>query len=91
VIRLAAQHLGVSRQAVYDAIHKYSTVKDVLDEERASVVDEAEGRLIKAMRNDREWAIKMILRTQSDRYIKKEKREHSGDAITFNIQPPDGS
>lgn len=80
VITLAAKKLGVSRQAVHNAVNKYVTVKDALDEAQAVTVDEAEGRLIKAMKTDQKWAIKMILRTQGgERWQETQRVEHAGE------------
>jgi len=72
----AAESLGVSRQAVYDAVARYKTVKDELHKWRKTAVTEAEGRLFDAMRRDEEWAIKMVLRTQRpEHWERTQKRE----------------
>jgi len=86
----AAEAMGVSRTAVYDAIRRYKTVKKELHKWRETAITEAEGRLFDAMREDEEWAIRMILRTQRpEKWEPKQKKqieqENTGE-VTFNVK-----
>jgi hypothetical protein len=85
----AAEALNVSRTAVYDAIRRWKTVREELHKWRQTAITEAEGRLFDAMREDEEWAIRMILRTQRpEKWEPKRQQEveHSGNVgLTINI------
>jgi len=97
----AAEALNVSRTAVYDAIRRWKTVREELHKWRQTAITEAEGRLFDAMRQDEEWAIRLILRTQRPEKWepkKKQQLEHSGpDGAPINVvfesdtPDPDGS
>ena len=95
IIAGAARILDCSRTTVHKAVNEFETVREVLEDERASTVDEAERRLVKAMRSDAPWAIKMILRTQGgDRFTPTRKQEISGPSggpveIVFDGEIPD--
>ena len=84
IVAGAARLMGCSRTTIYKAVKKYPTVEEVLDEERASKVDEAEGRLLKIMRmdghKDQMKAIRMVLRTQGGkRWQETQRIEHAGE------------
>jgi len=85
----AAEALNVSRTAVYDAIRRWKTVREELHKWRQTAITEAEGRLFDAMREDEEWAIRMILRTQRPGKWEPKRQqqvEHSGSVgLTINI------
>jgi len=86
----AAEALNVSRTAVYDAIRRWKTVREELHKWRQTAITEAEGRLFDAMREDEQWAIRMILRTQRPEKWepkRQQKVEHEG-GFAVQINPP---
>ena len=59
----AARHLGVSRNALANFIHRHPALTTVLADCRESRVDTAESGLDKAIKNGEAWAIALTLKT----------------------------
>jgi hypothetical protein len=95
VVSQAAEALGCTPRTVYRYADRYVTVQEALDESRRDIAGEAEGYLI-AMMRDREHnkhydAVKDVLRMYhpDDFTDEKTEQEHSGEAFTVKINPPD--
>ena len=83
---VAARRLGCVRQTVDRYIRDFPTVAAVYWEERESIVDMAEGKMLKSLQND-EWpAIKFVLTTLGkDRgYIERQEVENDG-TLTIKV------
>jgi hypothetical protein len=61
IITLAAQSLGVTRQAIWRRVKDNPDLKAVIEEERDGVLDIAEGALYTALLNNEPWAVKFAL------------------------------
>ena len=59
----AARHLGVSRNALANFIHRHPALGKVLSDCRESRVDTAESGLDRAIKNGEAWAIALTLKT----------------------------
>ena len=63
IMSLAARLLGCTRWTIYNYIERHPTVKQAYEEQRQTIVDLAEGQLVKKL-DAGEWpAIKFILAT----------------------------
>lgn len=93
---VAAKVLGCSRQTVDNYIGRYVTVKAAYQEQRETLVDIAEGKLMKKLDTD-EWpAIKFILTTLGKERGYTERTEVTGAEgkavviqYTGNVNPDD--
>ena len=77
-ITTIANRLGVSRQTVYNLMRKYTTFGQAVSDERETLKDFAEGKLLKQIEAENMTAIIFYLKTQAkDRgYIEKIEIEH---------------
>jgi hypothetical protein len=75
VVTTVAKRLNCTRQTVYRLIKKYATVKEALDDERESLKDFAEGKLLSQINEGNITAIIFYLKTQAkDRgYVEKQE------------------
>jgi hypothetical protein len=87
LVSVAARALGCSQTTVQRYIREYPTVAQVVQDQRARLVDSAELRLVEAIETKAEpWAIAMVLKTLGkDRgYVERVEQEHSGSvALTW--------
>ena len=60
---VTAKILGCSRQTVDNYIERYATVRSAYEEQRETLIDVAEGKLIKKLDEDEWAAIKFVLMT----------------------------
>lgn len=85
---VAARRLGCVRQTVDRYIRDYPTVREVYEEERESLVDLAEAKLLESVNNS-EWpAIKFVLVTLGkDRgYVERQEvTGPDGGAVTVRV------
>lgn len=81
IVKNAAGKLGVSRQAVYNAIKKYPSVKEAFDDSREDTLDFAESKLFEQIAQGNMTAIIFYLKTQAKHrgYIEKQEIANSGD------------
>lgn len=63
LISLAAKRLGCSANTIYRRAERVPSVRQVIDEARAELVDNAEAALRKAVDNGAPWAVALVLRT----------------------------
>ena len=62
-ISIAAKALGVDRSSLYDFINKHSDIKQLVTDERESLVDVAESALKSAVVAKEAWAVCFTLKT----------------------------
>jgi hypothetical protein len=79
--QLAAEALGCSRRTIANYVKEHPTVAEAYDEAREVVLDVAESKLIAAIEDGKEWAVKFYLSTvgKSRGYTQKQEIEHSGE------------
>ena len=75
---IAAKILGCSRQTVDNYIERYATVRAAYEEQRETLVDVAEGKLIAKLDEDEWAAIKFILMTLGKSRGYTERQEITG-------------
>lgn len=63
IITLIAQRLGVTRKALYEYIEK-KEFQSLINDEKESILDLAESKLLNKLNKDVDWAIKFILTTR---------------------------
>ncbi len=82
----AAQSLGVTRQTLYNYRNRYSTVRDAIDEQRETMLDNAESVLYDAVLAGEAWAVCFFLKTQGKKrgYIERLQQESTGE-ITVRV------
>lgn len=78
VVVTIARRLGVTRQTVYSYAKKWKTVQDVIDDERETMLDMAEGALYKAVANDNMTGIIFLLKTRGKERGYVERQELTG-------------
>ena len=61
IISLIAKRMGVSREALTRWINKNPSFWEYIYEERETIIDIAETKLIKKLNEEQDWAIKFIL------------------------------
>jgi len=73
-----ARRVGCSRTTVYNAMERYATVKQAIQDEKDSLKDMAEGELLKQIKGGNTTAVIFYLKTQAkDRgYVEKQEIEH---------------
>jgi hypothetical protein len=86
IITTIAKRVGCSWETVKRHIQKYPTVKRAYEEERESIVDLAEVKLIKAIENDDMSAIKFYLTTigKSRGFTEKQEIDQKSE-VTFRV------
>ena len=62
-ISLAAKSLGVDRSSLYDFVNKHDDIKQLITDERESLVDIAESALKSAVIEKEAWAVCFTLKT----------------------------
>jgi len=80
-VSAAARKLGCSRTTIMNYVKRYKCCRTALQEQRESMVDDAETGLRTAVLNQEDWAIKFVLMNLGkDRGygIEKFEHEHSG-------------
>ncbi len=60
---LAAKSLGVARSSLYDFVNKHPDLKEIISDERESLVDIAESALKSAVVGKEAWAVCFTLKT----------------------------
>lgn len=80
MVYLAAQLLNCTPKTVYNYIKRYATLRDEAENQTGLVTDTAQLRLIAAIYNNEQWAIKWWLATKGkDRgFVEAARIEHSG-------------
>ncbi len=82
LLYMAAKKLGCTSGTVINYMHRYPTIKEVVDERRGERVDIGEAQLDKAVLAGEAWAVQFLLKTQGkDRgYVEKSEQDikHSG-------------
>jgi len=96
VVARAAKALDCAPKTVYRYADRYVTVEQAMEEARMDLAAEAETHLVAMMRDadspaQRYKAVKDILRNFHPNGFTDERteNEHSGDAFSINIHPPD--
>ena len=87
LISTVAQRLNVSRSTVHNYLERYPELNDLVIEERESILDFAESKLIKKINEEESWAIKFMLSTQG----RLRGYGKSGEALTESVnmdKPP---
>ena len=81
IVSVAANNLGVTRNALHRRIQRSKRLQKVKWEARETIVDIAEGKLFKALTNDDWRAIKFTLATLGkDRgYVERLETEEKGE------------
>ena len=76
----AARSLGISRNAIHQHVNANPELKQILDDSRQTMLDEAENALLSAVREKRGWAVCFTLKTigQERGYIERADQSHSG-------------
>ena len=62
-ISLAAKSLGVARSSLYDFVNKHDDLKQLITDERESLVDIAESALKSSVIKQEAWAVCFTLKT----------------------------
>ncbi len=87
-ISLAAKSLGVARSSLYDFVNKHDDLKQLVADERESLVDIAESALKSAVVGKEAWAVCFTLKTigKSRGYVERvEQTGANGGAIQHNV------
>ena len=76
-ISLAAKSLGVARSSLYDFVNKHDDLKQLITDERESLVDIAESALKSAVVGKEAWAVCFTLKTigKSRGYVERVETE----------------
>ena len=75
-----ARLMGVSRKAIHAHVNANPELKQILDDSRQTMLDEAENALLSAVREKQGWAVCFTLKTigQERGYIERADQSHSG-------------
>ena len=86
ILSAVARELGISRTQVHRRINSNQSLKDATNEARATLVDDAESALVKAIKAREAWAVSLTLKTiGKDRgYVERSELEVDG-SITVNV------
>lgn len=83
---IAAHGLGCSRQTIDNYINRHPEIMRVYQEQRQTLIDVAEGQLVKKL-DQGEWpAIKFVLTTLGRNRGYVERKELMGAFVTANLQ-----
>ena len=76
----AARTMGISRNAIHQHVNANPELKQILDDSRQTMLDEAENALLSAVREKQGWAVCFTLKTigQERGYIERADQSHSG-------------
>jgi hypothetical protein len=76
----AARSLGISRNVIHVHVNANPELKQILDDSRQTMLDEAENALLSAVREKQGWAVCFTLKTigQERGYIERADQSHSG-------------
>jgi hypothetical protein len=76
----AARVMGISRNAIHQHVNANSELKQILDDSRQTMLDEAENALLSAVREKQGWAVCFTLKTigQERGYVERADQSHSG-------------
>ncbi len=76
----AARVMGISRNAIHQHVNASPELKQILDDARQTMLDEAENALLSAVREKQGWAVCFTLKTigQERGYIERADQSHSG-------------
>ncbi len=79
-VSAAARQLGVSREYLSRTIAKNEALKEIVEDARQSMVDNAESALNRAVINGEAWAVCFTLKTQGRKrgYVERQELEHTG-------------
>jgi len=87
-ISIAAKALGVNRSSLYDFVNKHPDLKEIISDERESLVDIAESALKSAVVGKEAWAVCFTLKTLGKGRRDVERVEQTGaggGAIQHNV------
>ncbi len=87
-ISIAAKALGVNRSSLYDFVNKHDDLKQLVTDERESLVDVAESALKSAVVAKEAWAVCFTLKTIGKHrgYVERvEQTGINGGAIQHNV------
>jgi len=86
ILSSAAAELGISRTQVHRRINSNQTLKDATVEARATLIDDAESALVKAIEAQEAWAVSLTLKTIGKHrgYVERQEVEMDGN-ITVNV------
>lgn len=85
LISLAARRLGCSTSTIYRRAERAPSVRQVIDEARAELVDEAEAALRAAVENGAPWAVALVLRTLGRDRGYVERQELATTGVTAEV------
>lgn len=88
MVYLAAQRLGVAPVTVYAYANRYSTIRDVIEEERGRMVDMGEVALKRAVLDGQGWAIAFLLKTlgKNRGYYERQEVINTGEPQTNVVE-----
>lgn len=77
----AARALGMSRAKLAERIARHPELREIVNDARQTMVDDAENALHASVINKEGWAVTFVLKTLGrDRgYVEKQEVEHSGE------------
>jgi hypothetical protein len=81
----AAKNLGVTRVAVFRYIERHPELKEELMQQRETIVDLAETKLIDKLEEGSDWAIKYTLSTLGKKRGFVERTENAN--VNINLEP----
>jgi len=87
-ISIAAKALGVNRSSLYDFVNKHDDLKQLVTDERESLIDVAESALKSAVVGKEAWAVCFTLKTIGKHrgYVERvEQTGANGGAIQHNV------
>ncbi len=85
---LAAKSLGVARSSLYDFVNKHPDLKEIISDERESLVDIAESALKSAVVGKEAWAVCFTLKTlgKGRGYVERvEQTGANGGPVQHNL------
>lgn len=83
LIASAAHSLGVCRQSIYNAFKPWPELREIVEEERELLLDNAENALHKAIMRGEAWAICFFLKTRGKArgYSEREVSKLDGNVV----------
>lgn len=83
---LAAEHLGVTKQALAYRITNDPELESVAKDQRGKMLDKAETKLMEAVDNGEQWAIQLMLKTLGrDRGYVERQEVHSVNQVRLQV------
>lgn len=80
LVYLAAKRLGCNPSTIFNRANKFPTIRQVIDDERGHIIDEAELKLHNAILKEEPWAIQLALRTlgRNRGYVERQEQQQIG-------------